>query len=122
MRSWKDRIRAKKTDVQKFDNSQRCFTAVSFKLLEKRVGLLEVRRLQKTDISSYQQKEQAHQSAGSYSQIHKLSSEKTPTDLARGTLSSRKYEKDRYPTCSIIVWAGIMINGRTRLHVVRMGL
>ncbi|GFV55563.1 transposable element Tcb2 transposase [Trichonephila clavipes] len=26
-------------------------------------------------------------------------------------------EKDRYPTCSIMVWAGIMINGRTRLHV-----
>ncbi|GFT26820.1 alpha-tocopherol transfer protein [Trichonephila clavipes] len=29
--------------------------------------------------------------------------------------------KDRYPTCSIIVWAGIMINGRTRLHVVANG-
>ncbi|GFW32760.1 transposable element Tcb1 transposase [Trichonephila clavipes] len=27
-------------------------------------------------------------------------------------------EKDRYPTCSIMVWAGIMINSRTRLHVV----
>ncbi|GFW49788.1 transposable element Tcb2 transposase [Trichonephila clavipes] len=27
-------------------------------------------------------------------------------------------EKYRYPTCSIMVWAGIMINGRTRLHVV----
>ncbi|GFW26180.1 transposable element Tcb2 transposase [Trichonephila clavipes] len=27
-------------------------------------------------------------------------------------------EKDRYPTCSIMVWASIMINGRTRLHVV----
>ncbi|GFV88502.1 transposable element Tcb2 transposase [Trichonephila clavipes] len=27
-------------------------------------------------------------------------------------------EKDRYPTCSIMVWTGIMINGRTRLHVV----
>ncbi|GFV80211.1 transposable element Tcb2 transposase [Trichonephila clavipes] len=26
-------------------------------------------------------------------------------------------EKDRYPTCSIMVWADIMINGRTRLHV-----
>ncbi|GFW00547.1 transposable element Tcb2 transposase [Trichonephila clavipes] len=26
-------------------------------------------------------------------------------------------EKDRYPTCIIMVWAGIMINGRTRLHV-----
>ncbi|GFX28441.1 transposable element Tcb2 transposase [Trichonephila clavipes] len=30
-------------------------------------------------------------------------------------------EKDRYPTCSIMVWAGIMINGRTRLHVVENG-
>ncbi|GFT99177.1 transposable element Tc1 transposase [Trichonephila clavipes] len=27
-------------------------------------------------------------------------------------------EKDRYPTCSIMVWASITINGRTRLHVV----
>ncbi|GFV37217.1 transposable element Tcb1 transposase [Trichonephila clavipes] len=30
-------------------------------------------------------------------------------------------EKDRYPTYSIMVWAGIMINGRTRLHVVANG-
>ncbi|GFW89015.1 transposable element Tc1 transposase [Trichonephila clavipes] len=30
-------------------------------------------------------------------------------------------EKDRYPTCSIMVWAGSMINGRTRLHVVANG-
>ncbi|GFW49848.1 transposable element Tc1 transposase [Trichonephila clavipes] len=30
-------------------------------------------------------------------------------------------EKDRYPTCSVMVWAGIMINGRTRLHVVTNG-
>ncbi|GFT05927.1 transposable element Tcb2 transposase [Trichonephila clavipes] len=30
-------------------------------------------------------------------------------------------EKDRYPTCSIMVWGGIMINGRTRLHVVANG-
>ncbi|GFX49130.1 transposable element Tc3 transposase-like Protein [Trichonephila clavipes] len=30
-------------------------------------------------------------------------------------------EKDRYPTCSIMVGAGIMINGRTRLHVVVNG-
>ncbi|GFS47986.1 DDE_3 domain-containing protein [Trichonephila clavipes] len=30
-------------------------------------------------------------------------------------------EKDLYPTCSIMVWAGIMINGRTRLHVVANG-
>ncbi|GFU04748.1 HTH_Tnp_Tc3_2 domain-containing protein [Trichonephila clavipes] len=28
-------------------------------------------------------------------------------------------EKDRYPTCSIMLWAGIMINGRTRLHSAR---
>ncbi|GFV20200.1 transposable element Tcb2 transposase [Trichonephila clavipes] len=30
-------------------------------------------------------------------------------------------EKDRYPTCSIMVWPGIMINGRTCLHVVANG-
>ncbi|GFX63889.1 transposable element Tc1 transposase [Trichonephila clavipes] len=30
-------------------------------------------------------------------------------------------EKDRYPTCSIMVWAGVMINGCTRLHVVANG-
>ncbi|GFV39705.1 transposable element Tcb1 transposase [Trichonephila clavipes] len=30
-------------------------------------------------------------------------------------------EKDRYPTCSIMVWVGIMINGRTRQHVVANG-
>ncbi|GFX51079.1 transposable element Tcb2 transposase [Trichonephila clavipes] len=30
-------------------------------------------------------------------------------------------EKDRYPTCRIMVWAGIMINGRTRIHVVANG-
>ncbi|GFV24813.1 transposable element Tcb2 transposase [Trichonephila clavipes] len=30
-------------------------------------------------------------------------------------------EKDRYPTCSIMVCAGIMINGHTRLHVVANG-
>ncbi|GFW06429.1 transposable element Tcb1 transposase [Trichonephila clavipes] len=29
--------------------------------------------------------------------------------------------KDRYPTCSIMVSAGIMINGHTRLHVVANG-
>ncbi|GFT51665.1 transposable element Tcb1 transposase [Trichonephila clavipes] len=31
--------------------------------------------------------------------------------------SENNQEKDRYPTCSVMVWAGIMINGRTRLHV-----
>ncbi|GFU40275.1 transposable element Tcb2 transposase [Trichonephila clavipes] len=30
-------------------------------------------------------------------------------------------EKDQYPTCSIMVWADIMISGRTRLHVVANG-
>ncbi|GFV92269.1 transposable element Tcb2 transposase [Trichonephila clavipes] len=30
-------------------------------------------------------------------------------------------EKHRYPTCSIMMWAGIMINGRTRQHVVANG-
>ncbi|GFU50333.1 transcription factor Sox-6 [Trichonephila clavipes] len=30
-------------------------------------------------------------------------------------------EKDRYPTCSIMVWTGIMMDGRTRLHVVANG-
>ncbi|GFY18967.1 transposable element Tcb2 transposase [Trichonephila clavipes] len=30
-------------------------------------------------------------------------------------------ENYRYPTCSIMVWTGIMINGRTRLHVVTNG-
>ncbi|GFU47512.1 transposable element Tcb2 transposase [Trichonephila clavipes] len=30
-------------------------------------------------------------------------------------------EKDRYPTCSIMVWAGIMINGRKCLHMVANG-
>ncbi|GFU40514.1 transposable element Tcb2 transposase [Trichonephila clavipes] len=30
-------------------------------------------------------------------------------------------EKDRYPTCSVMVWAGIVIIGRTRLHVVANG-
>ncbi|GFU90174.1 transposable element Tc1 transposase [Trichonephila clavipes] len=30
-------------------------------------------------------------------------------------------EKDRYPTCSTMVWAGIMINGRMCLHVVANG-
>ncbi|GFW33465.1 transposable element Tcb2 transposase [Trichonephila clavipes] len=40
-----------------------------------------------------------------------------------GTAYRPKYiqEKDRYPTCSIMVWAGIMINGRTRPHVVANG-
>ncbi|GFV41148.1 transposable element Tcb1 transposase [Trichonephila clavipes] len=35
--------------------------------------------------------------------------------------SGTAYRPDRYPTYSIMVWAGIMINGRTRLHVVANG-
>ncbi|GFX63541.1 transposable element Tcb2 transposase [Trichonephila clavipes] len=31
-------------------------------------------------------------------------------------------ENYRYTTCSIMVWTGIMINGRTRLHVVANGI
>ncbi|GFW73253.1 transposable element Tcb2 transposase [Trichonephila clavipes] len=34
---------------------------------------------------------------------------------------SQMREKDRYTTCSIMVWAGIIIKGRTRLHVVANG-
>ncbi|GFV08105.1 transposable element Tcb2 transposase [Trichonephila clavipes] len=150
--------------------------------------VLEVRRLQKTDISSYQQKEQAHHSsAGGKSVSCCLRKADLPknccqifegrglyarrpvvcvpltrqhrtaglqwchehhnwteqdwayvlfSDESRFILSSdcrrqliwresgtayrpeNIQEKDRYPTCSIMVWAGILINGRTRLHVV----
>ncbi|GFX87803.1 DDE_3 domain-containing protein [Trichonephila clavipes] len=153
--------------------------------------VLEVRRLQKTDISSYQQKEQAHHSsAGGKSVSCCLRKADLPknccqtfeggglyarrpvvcvpltrqhrtarlqwcrehhnwteqdwacvlfSDESRFSLSSdcrrqliwlesgtayrpeNIQEKDRYPTCSIMVWAGIMINGRTRLHVVTNG-
>ncbi|GFU23133.1 transposable element Tc1 transposase [Trichonephila clavipes] len=43
--------------------------------------------------------------------------------LEKGTAYRPKniQEKDRYPTCSIMVWAGIIINGRTRLHVFENG-
>ncbi|GFT84384.1 transposable element Tcb2 transposase [Trichonephila clavipes] len=147
--------------------------------------VLEVRRLQKTDISSYQEKEQAHHSSvggksvscslrkadlpknccqtfegrgGLYTRRpvvcvpprqHRtvcllwcrehhnwteqdcacvLFSDESrfslPSDCRRQLiwrewycLSSRKYPgKDQYPTCSIMVWAGIMINGRTHLR------
>ncbi|GFV91040.1 transposable element Tcb2 transposase [Trichonephila clavipes] len=128
--------------------------------------VLEVRRLQKTDISSYQQKEQAHHSsAGLYArrpvvcvpltrqhrtarlqwcrEHHNWTEQDWAcvlfSDESRFSLSSdcrrqliwresgtayrpeNIQEKDRYPTCSIMVWAGIMINGRTRLHVVANG-
>ncbi|GFY32280.1 hypothetical protein TNCV_3557881 [Trichonephila clavipes] len=153
--------------------------------------VLEVRRPQKTDVSSYQQKEQAHHSsAGGKSVSCCLRKADLPKTVARrlrgGGLYARRpvvcvpltrqhrtarlqwcrehhnwteqdwacvlfsdesrfslssdckrqliwresgtayrpeniQEKDRYPTCSIMVWAGIMINGRTRLHVCANG-
>ncbi|GFT73352.1 transposable element Tcb2 transposase [Trichonephila clavipes] len=46
---------------------------------------------------------------------------RTPAQQSRKYRPENIQEKDRYPTCSIIVWAGIMINGRTRLHVVANG-
>ncbi|GFV11602.1 transposable element Tcb1 transposase [Trichonephila clavipes] len=45
----------------------------------------------------------------------------TEQDWACVLFSDEKNIQDRYPTCSIMVWAGIMINGRTRLHVVANG-
>ncbi|GFT75177.1 transposable element Tcb2 transposase [Trichonephila clavipes] len=131
--------------------------------------LLEVRRLQKTDISSYQQKEQAHQSSagegGLYArrpvacvpltrqhrtarlqwcrEHHNWTEQDWAcvlfSDESRFSLSSdcrrqliwresgtayrpeNIQEKDRYPTCSIMVWASIRINGHTRLHGVANG-
>ncbi|GFT07111.1 transposable element Tcb2 transposase [Trichonephila clavipes] len=126
--------------------------------------VLEVRRLQKTDISSYQQKEQAHHSSADarrpvvcvpltrqhrtarlqWCREHHNWTEQDWacvlfSDESRFSLSSdcrrqliwresstayrpeNIQEKDRYPTCSIMVWAGIMINRRTRLHVVANG-
>ncbi|GFU67654.1 hypothetical protein TNCV_1644031 [Trichonephila clavipes] len=86
--------------------------------------VLEVRRLQKTDISSYQQKEQAHHSSAAESRFS-LSSDCRRQLIWRESGTAYRpeniQEKDRYPTCSIMVWAGIMINGRTRLHVVANG-
>ncbi|GFS65905.1 transposable element Tcb2 transposase [Trichonephila clavipes] len=113
--------------------------------------VLEVRRLQKTDISSYQQKRnrrttaQQHRTARlQWCREHHNWTEQDWacvlfSDESRFSLSSdcrrqliwresgtayrpeNIQEKDRYPTCSIMVWAGIMINGRTRLHVVANG-
>ncbi|GFW81225.1 transposable element Tcb2 transposase [Trichonephila clavipes] len=114
--------------------------------------VLEVRRLQKTDISSYQQKgtgapqlSRQHRTARlQWCREHHNWTEQDWacvlfSDESRFSLSSdcrrqliwsesgtayrpeNIQEKDRYPTCSIIVWAGIMINGRTRLHVVANG-
>ncbi|GFT81591.1 transposable element Tcb2 transposase [Trichonephila clavipes] len=114
--------------------------------------VLEVRRLQKTDISSYQQKgtgapqlSRQHRTARLQwcREHHNLTEQDWAcvlfSDENRFSLSSdcrrqliwresgtayrpeNIQEKDRYPTCSIMVWAGIMINGRTRLHVVANG-
>ncbi|GFW46013.1 transposable element Tcb2 transposase [Trichonephila clavipes] len=133
--------------------------------------VLEVRRLQKTDISSYQQKGTGAPQL-SRRQISFLLPQESRSpekllldhrtarlqwcrehhnwteqdwacvlfsDESRFSLSSdcrrqliwresgtayrpeNIQEKDRYPTCSIMVWAGITINGRTRLHVVANG-
>ncbi|GFU42457.1 transposable element Tcb2 transposase [Trichonephila clavipes] len=114
--------------------------------------VLEVRRLQKTDISSYQQKgtgapqlSRQHRTARlQWCREHHNWTEQDWacvlfSDESRFSLSSdcrrqliwresgtayrseNIQEKDRYPTYSIMVWAGIMINGRTRLHVVAKG-
>ncbi|GFT72796.1 transposable element Tc3 transposase [Trichonephila clavipes] len=118
--------------------------------------VLEVRRLQKTDISSYQQKGTGAPQLSRWQISFLLPQEsRSPekllpdteqdwacvpfSDESRFSLSSdcrrqliwresgtvyrpeNIQEKDRYPTCSIMLWAGIMINGRTRLHVVANG-
>ncbi|GFX62080.1 transposable element Tcb2 transposase [Trichonephila clavipes] len=114
--------------------------------------VLEVRRLQKTDISSYQQKgtgtpqlSRQHRTARlQWCREHHNWTEQDWecvlfSDESRFSLSSdcrrqliwresgtayrpeNIQEKDRYPTCSIIVWACIRINGRTRLHGVANG-
>ncbi|GFY02578.1 transposable element Tcb2 transposase [Trichonephila clavipes] len=122
--------------------------------------VLEIRRLQKTDISSYQQKGTGAPQLSRWQISFLLPQEsRSPekllpdhhnwteqdwacvlfSDESRFSLSSdcrrqlirresgtayrpeNIQEKDRYPTCSIMVWAGIMINGRTRLHVVANG-
>ncbi|GFX16376.1 transposable element Tcb2 transposase [Trichonephila clavipes] len=112
--------------------------------------VLEVRRLQKTDISFSQKRNrrttaQQHRTArlqwcrehhnwteqdwacvlSSYESRFSLSSDCRRQLIWResGTVyrPENSQEKDRYQTCSIMVWAGIMINGRTRLHVVANG-
>ncbi|GFY11245.1 transposable element Tcb2 transposase [Trichonephila clavipes] len=118
--------------------------------------VLKVRRLQKTDISSHQQKGTGAPQLSRWQisfllPLESRSPEKLLPDTeqdwacvlfsdeSRFSLSSdcrrqliwresgtayrpeNIQEKDRYPTCSIMVWSGIMINGRTRLHVVANG-
>ncbi|GFV14819.1 uncharacterized protein TNCV_2054671 [Trichonephila clavipes] len=96
--------------------------------------VLEVRRLQKTDISSYQQKGTGAPQLSRWQISFLLPQESrspekllpdTPNDLAREwyCLSSRKYP-GKGPISDMQyhgVAAGIMINGRTRLHVVANG-
>ncbi|GFW35613.1 transposable element Tcb2 transposase [Trichonephila clavipes] len=69
-------------------------------------------------------KEQAHHSSADESRFS-LSSDCRRQLIWRESGTAYRpeniQEKDRYPTCSIMVWAGIMINGRTRLHVVANG-
>ncbi|GFU92880.1 transposable element Tcb1 transposase [Trichonephila clavipes] len=69
----------------------------------------------------YQQKEQAHHSSADESRFS-LSSDCRRQLIWRESGTAYRpeniQEKDRYPTCSIMVWASIMINGRTCLHVV----
>ncbi|GFV55843.1 transposable element Tc3 transposase [Trichonephila clavipes] len=97
--------------------------------------VLEVRRLQKTDISSYQQKGTGAPQLSRWQISFLLPQENESrfslsSDCRRQLIwreSGTAYrpeniqEKDRYPTCSIMVWAGVMINGHTRLHVVANG-
>ncbi|GFY02822.1 uncharacterized protein TNCV_3507021 [Trichonephila clavipes] len=73
-------------------------------------------------------KEQAHHSSAGGKSVFLLPQEsRSPEKLLPDRESGTAYrpeniqEKDRYPTCSIMVWAGIMINGRKRLHVVANG-
>ncbi|GFV30811.1 hypothetical protein TNCV_1623371 [Trichonephila clavipes] len=84
------------------------------------------------DISSYQQKEQAHHSSAGGKSVscclRKADLEKLLPDTPTGSgASGTAYrpeniqKSDRYPTCSIMVWAGTMINGQMRLHVVVNG-
>ncbi|GFT44640.1 transposable element Tcb2 transposase [Trichonephila clavipes] len=75
--------------------------------------VLEVRRLQKTDISSYQQK------GTGAPQLSRRQLIRRESGTAYRPENIQK--KDRYPSCSIMVWAGIMINGRTGQHVVANG-
>ncbi|GFU67439.1 hypothetical protein TNCV_1599211 [Trichonephila clavipes] len=69
-------------------------------------------------------KEQAHHSSADESRFS-LSSDCRRQLIWRESGTAYRpeniQEKDRYPTCSIMVWAGIMINGRTRVHVVANG-